>query len=335
MSPALALPAFVVGAVVSLRTSAIMARRIESVVERVGLSEALLGICAALAADAPEITSAIAAIQGHEARIGAGVVLGSAVFNLTALLGVGAVAAGGIVLHRKVIALGGFFATVVAFLALAAATGAIGAEVVVSIGVIVLGSYLVLLAIGDRGLEWLPAPATWRRWLVSAVVEEEAETEGTERPPPGGLRDAAVAFISLAIVVVASVVMERSVSSLGTSIGIPEIVSGALILGWATGLPNAVASTYLARRGRGAAALSTALNSNNFNIAIGLLVPAAVVGLGPRSSQTVFLAAWCLVLTAVTLAVAHRSSAVPRRLGVAVILAYIAFVISVLVIGFA
>jgi hypothetical protein len=41
---------------------------------------------------------------------------------------------------------------------------------------------------------------------------------------------------------------------------------------------------------RGAATLSTALNSNTLNVAVGLLIPAALIGLGPASGQTVLTA---------------------------------------------
>jgi cation:H+ antiporter len=98
---------FVVGAVVSLAMSWVLASRLERVGERFGLSEALLGMVAALAADAPEITASITALDHNERAVGAGVVIGSNVFNLAALLGLGAVAAGGFGLHRKVIWLGG------------------------------------------------------------------------------------------------------------------------------------------------------------------------------------------------------------------------------------
>jgi len=62
---------------------------------------------AALAADAPEITASVTALAGHHARIGAGVVIGSNVFNLAAVLGLGAVVAREIKLHRRVIILRG------------------------------------------------------------------------------------------------------------------------------------------------------------------------------------------------------------------------------------
>jgi cation:H+ antiporter len=82
---ALAFTAFVAGAIVCLTTSWLLVTRLERVGERVGLSEALLGVVVALAADTPEITSAVSAITQHQRAIGAGVVIGSNVFNLAAL----------------------------------------------------------------------------------------------------------------------------------------------------------------------------------------------------------------------------------------------------------
>jgi hypothetical protein len=69
---------------------------------------------AALAADAPEVTAAITAMAGHQQRLGARVVIGSNVFNPAALLGLGAVVAGRIRLHRRVVVLGGAVAMWVA-----------------------------------------------------------------------------------------------------------------------------------------------------------------------------------------------------------------------------
>ncbi len=94
--------AFVLGAAVSLGSSWVLVSRIERMGNRLGVTEAMLGLIAALAADAPEITSAVSALIGHQQEIGSGVVVGSNVFNLAALLGLGAVAAGWVALHRRV-----------------------------------------------------------------------------------------------------------------------------------------------------------------------------------------------------------------------------------------
>ena len=109
-----AIVAFVVGAVISLAMSWVLVSRLERIGERLGLSEALLGLLGALAADTPEITAAVTALSHHQRTVGAGVVIGSNVFNLTALLGLGAIVAGRIGLHRKVVVLGGFVALWVA-----------------------------------------------------------------------------------------------------------------------------------------------------------------------------------------------------------------------------
>src|SRR5580704_9196116 len=119
----MALGAFAVAAVISLGTSWLLVTRLERLGERLGFSEALLGLLAALAADTPEITSAITALVRHQRAVGSGVVIGSNVFNLAALLGLGAVVAGRIGLHRKVVALGGAVALWVAIVCLGVVTG--------------------------------------------------------------------------------------------------------------------------------------------------------------------------------------------------------------------
>ena len=113
MSVSLSCAAFFVGAAVSLATSWVLVSRLERVGERFGLTEALLGMVAALAADAPEITASITALLHHQVTVGAGVILGSNVFNLAALLGLGAVVAGCIRLHRKVVVFSGTVSMVI------------------------------------------------------------------------------------------------------------------------------------------------------------------------------------------------------------------------------
>jgi len=86
------------------------------------------------------------------------------------------------------------------------------------------------------------------------------------------------------------------------------------VLAVVTSLPNAVSAVYLARRGRGAAVLSTALNSNAINVVAGLLIPACLAGLGPRSGQDILVAAWYAGLTVFALALAYRGRGLAARL---------------------
>ncbi|HEY1616448.1 MAG TPA: hypothetical protein VGG25_02460 [Streptosporangiaceae bacterium] len=332
MQVVIAVPAFLAGALVSLATSWVLVSRLERVGERLGLSEALLGIVAALAADAPEVTAAVTAIAGHQQRLGAGVIIGSNVFNLAALLGLGAVVAGRIRLHRKVVVLGGTVAMCVAIVCLVVVTGVMPPPAGLAIVLVTVGLYAVVLGAGDGGLlARLRLPGPWIGWLRSAVAEEETELEEAIRPVRARRQDVVVAALALLVVVVASVTMERAASALGTRFAVPEIVVGGLVLAAVTSLPNAVAAVYLAARGRGAATLSTALNSNTLNVAFGLLLPAAVIGLGRPSGQATLIAAWYLGLTAVLLAFAWRDHGVRRKTGILVIAAYAVFAGSVLV----
>ena len=98
---------FCAAVVVSLAASWLLVSRLERLGERAGFSEAWLGLVAALAADAPEITSAVTALARGQASVGAGVIIGSNVFNLAALLGLAAVVAGWIGFHRRVVVLSG------------------------------------------------------------------------------------------------------------------------------------------------------------------------------------------------------------------------------------
>jgi cation:H+ antiporter len=94
-TPLLAEVVFGPAVLVSLGASAILVTRLERLAGRFDLPEALLGLIVALAADAPEVTSAVSAVASGQRNIGTGVILGSNAFNLAALLGLSAIVAGG------------------------------------------------------------------------------------------------------------------------------------------------------------------------------------------------------------------------------------------------
>jgi len=165
---------FLVAAAVSLGASYVLVTRLERIGERLGLSEGLLGVLAALAGDAPEITSAVTALSMHQNKVGAGVVIGSNVFNLAALLGLGAVVAGRIALHRKVVLLGGVVGTWIAVVWLVTVLGLIPAGVALVAALAALIPYLIVLGASRARLAGIPLARRWAAWLAEAVAEEEA-----------------------------------------------------------------------------------------------------------------------------------------------------------------
>ncbi len=314
-----------VAVVVSLAASVVLVSRLERLAGRFGFSEAMLGLLVALAADAPEITSSTSAMLQHRATIGAGVALGSNVFNLAALLGVSAIVAGRIRVHRRVVALEAVPALAIAGVAVGFVCLSWRPWVGLLAVAAVVVPYVALGAAPERLLRGLGAPLGVQRWLLEAVAEEEADLAQGIHPLREGPHDGAVAFVALVLVVAASTAMERATEVLGVRWHLSQLVVGGLILAAITSLPNAVGALYLARRQRGAAVLSEALNSNMLNVLGGLLVPAALLGFGHPGSADVLVAASALALTALCLALV-ADGRLTRPRGVVVLAAYAAFV---------
>ena len=243
---------FCAGVVASLAASWLLVSRLERLGERAGFSEAWLGLVAALAADAPEITSAVTALARGQASVAAGVVIGSNVFNLAALLGLAAVVAGWIGFHRRVVVLSGVPAVWVAAVCLLTVAAVVAPAAGLALAAVVLVPYVAVLGMRRARMERLRLPARWVRWLVAAVHEEETELAEAIRPRPGTWRDAAAAMAALITVIGASTVMEVAATAAGRRYAVPDVVTGGLVLAEAARTPAAV--SHSAITGRGASA---------------------------------------------------------------------------------
>jgi cation:H+ antiporter len=216
--------------------------------------------------------------------------------------------------------------TWIAVVCLLAAAAVLPPTAALALTAAVLVPYVPVLGMRRSQIERLRLPRRWPRWPAAAAYEEEAELAEAIRPRPGNWRDAAAAAAALVTVVAASSTMELAGTALSRRYAVPDIVTGALVLAVVTSLPNAVTAVYLARRGRGAAVLSTALNSNAINVAAGLLIPVSLTGLGPPSGQDMLVAGWYAGLTMLTLAYAYRGRSLDRLSGATIIAGYLAFV---------
>ncbi len=317
--------AFGLSAIVSLTASVVLVSRLERVGERLGLSEALLGLAAALAADGPEITASIAAITSGRGTIGVGVTLGSNVFNLAALLGVSAVVAGGIRFHRRAIVLEGAVGLWIALVALAVVVGGLEPIAGILLALVAFAPYVWFSATRPERRARVRLPRRWSILLALAFAEEELDLGAAIRPRRGTRGDAAISLVALVVVIAASIAMEQAATDLGSRVGLSAIVVGGLVLAGVTSLPNAVAAVYLASRGRGAATLSTAFNSNALNVLVGLLLPAAILGIGGPSSDRLLVAVSYVGLLAVTVGLAFRGRGLDRRTGAIIIVGYLVF----------
>ncbi|MGH7643608.1 MAG: sodium:calcium antiporter [Candidatus Dormibacteria bacterium] len=320
---------FVAVTLVSLAASWFLVARLERVGARLGWSEAVLGLVVALAADTPEITSAVTALLRGQHEIGAGVVLGSTVFNLAFLLGVSTLIAGRIRLHRRVLVLAGGVALWMAVASLGTTSATFSPLIGLVLALTVFVPYVTVSAWPSAPTK-LAIPKKAAAWIGRAISDEESELIDAIHPLPGDLGDGVWAAAALVIVVAASATMEGTASALGTRLGLTGIEVGGLVLAAVTSLPNAVGAIYLAVRGRGSAVLSEALNSNNFNVVLGFLVPAVILGLGRPNAPTVLTASVYASLTVCALALAYVWRGLGRLSGMVIVGCYVAFVAAVI-----
>ncbi len=319
---------FVLATLVTLASSALLVTRLEKVGARLGFTQAILGLTTALAANAPEITSAITAMARGQREVGIGVVLGSNVFNLAALLGLGALVAGRIDLHRRVVLFAGSVSLWIALASVGTATSLVPIGLSLTLALLVFVPYVVLSAWPHLPRR-LGVPKKARTWMRLAIREEEAETVGAIHPSPGDWRDAIWSGVALVFVVLASIVMEHTASSMGARLGWSNIVIGGVVLAGVTSLPNAVAAVYFSARGRASVVLSEALNSNNLNALLGFMIPAAILGLHHSTSPDLVVAGFYLGLTVVALTLTYLGRGVSRATGSILIAGYVVFVLVV------
>jgi cation:H+ antiporter len=127
MSSPLAILLFLGSALLTFGAAAFFADRLDHIGPRLGLPEAVVGLVTAAAADAPEISSALASLVRGDKQVGLGVVLGASVFNVAAMVGASAVLTGRVRLRRPALIVEGVLGLVTALVALALVVGALPA----------------------------------------------------------------------------------------------------------------------------------------------------------------------------------------------------------------
>src|SRR5262249_41902807 len=189
--------------------------------------------------------------------------------------------------------------------------------------------YVVLLSLRPTAIRRLVAAAPSARFLAVAIREEEVDMRTGDRPEPASRRDAAVIAAALVVIVLGSIGMVQAATDLGERWGGSDVVVGTLVLAALTSLPNLLTAVRLALRGRGAATVSEAFNSNSLNVIFGIAVPALVLSLGAAGGLVTFSMWWLLGMTAVAVVFAYIGHGVRRVEGAVVILLYVAFAVVV------
>ena len=332
MSPALSAPLFLVSLVVTLAAARLFARRLDRLGVRFGFPEALIGLLTAVAADGPEISSALFALIKGAHDVGVGVLVGSNGFNLAAMIGLSAVLAGRVRLPREVLVLEGAVGLVVTIVASALLLGWLSPGAAAGLSAVVLIPYLTLVIVGARLLDRLVHRP---RSPIARLARALHEHPGPERPSDPRTSPThhllALIVVDLILIVAGSAGMVQTALTLGDHWHISGAVLGVLILGPLTSIPNAVTAVRLGLAARGAALVGETFNSNTINLSAGVVIPALFVTFAVATTVGKLQLAWLLVSTLFTLAALARPGGMRRGGGAALIALYFAFAVGTLV----
>jgi cation:H+ antiporter len=322
-TPALALAGFVLGLGVTLASSEVFARGLTRLGSKLGFSEGLIGLLAALGADSPELSSAVIAIAAGAGDVGVGVVVGSNLFNLAALLGLSALVARGVRIRRGPLLLDAGVGLAV-MLAAAVLVAGLASPIVVALVVLPLVlAYAVALAAPRRWLAHI-------RPLIGSVPQNLVEVpyEAThDRPLAAHMSWVPVLLLPVALagVVGGSFAMVHAALAAGPWLHVSRAVLGIVVLAALTSLPNLWVALHFARTDRGTALFSAAMNSNTINLVGGLIIPALFVGVGIAHGSLGYFG-WLLDLTLLAVLAPLARSRLSRTTGIAIIALYLFFV---------
>jgi cation:H+ antiporter len=307
----------------------VLAGSIDRLAARFRLSEGLAGLLTALGANSPEISTAVVAIISRKNELGFGVILGSNIFNLAALLGLSAVVSGSVTVATTVAAVNGFVALAITTVALMLLLGWMNVWIAAAVVALVFVPYLTILALKPSHLSRLRSRGRMFRILTVLAGKIDEEARKDQQPRQGEESDALTLVPALAATVLGSVGMLNAAEGLGGLWGISTAVIGTVLLAALSGLPNVLAAIRLSRHGRGAAVVSEALNSNSLNIVAGILVPTLLLGGGKGSAHTQVVGWFLLGMTSLTAVLLMTGTGLKRTEGLFLIAVYVGFVVMI------
>jgi cation:H+ antiporter len=325
MSPAVAVPLFLVSLAVTLAAARLFASRLDRLGVRFGFPEALIGLLTALAADGPEISSALFALAKGAHDVGVGVLVGSNGFNLAAMIGLSALLAGSVRVAREALIFEGTVGLLITLLAAGLLLRWLSPPGATVLGAFVVVPYLAVVVAGPR----------FRGRRLSRLSRALHEHAATERPPDTSTNPThhllGLILVDVALIVGGSAGMVESALSLAGDWHISNAVLGVLILAPLTSIPNALTAVRLGLADRGAALVGETFNSNTINLGFGVIVPSLFVTFTAVTTLGRLQLAWLVAATLFTLGALARRGGMRRRDAVMLVVVYFAFVGGTLV----
>lgn len=243
-------------------------------------SEAAGATLMAVGSSAPELfVSLIALIKpGDHGAIGAGTIVGSAIFNILVIIGGSIVVKKAFIKWQPVVRDLIFYSISILLLLLVFKDGfvdfyeALIFIITYSIYIIAVLNWKKLLKYKDKEdpyehvAEEVKGAKKWHKFtfILDFIVEKTF---------PAAEKYYQVFFISIIWIIALSWTLVESAVSTAHILGIPEVIIGLTVLAAGTSIPDLISSLIVAKQGRSDMAVSNAVGSNIFDILFGLGMP--------------------------------------------------------------
>ncbi len=135
-------------------------------------SDRFLGLLAALAADSAEIASSFTAFHFNQQDLGFGIILGSNIFNLAALLGLSALLTGTLRFNHKEMLFNGTISSLTTVICALLILGWILPWLATLLCVVILVPYFILLSSPLKAIETWNIPPAGKRFLAEALKDD-------------------------------------------------------------------------------------------------------------------------------------------------------------------
>lgn len=252
---------------------------LEVIAHRLKLSSDAAGATLmAVGSSAPELFVSLIAVfkPGDHAAIGAGTIVGSALFNILVIIGMSAWVRRAIVTWHTVVRDAGFYVVSLVIMIVAFRDGFIdGGEAIL---------FVVMYAL------YVVAVMYWSRLTQQQDTYSETDEQTTKQPEQTAWYSrytVAVTrlvfaspryvytnfFMAIFWIAVLSWILVELAVMLAAGLGVPEVVIALTVLAIGTSVPDLLSSIAVARKGYGGMAISNAIGSNIFDILFGLGFP--------------------------------------------------------------
>lgn len=288
----------------------------------------------AIGSSAPELFVSILALfkTGSQQAIGAGTIVGSAIFNILVIIGASALYKKAKLTWQPVIRDLLFYSFTILLLLLTFSDGKI--------------TFIDALLFVVLYVVYLLSFQQWRRIFPYTIVDvdlnESTQSTGTCASITKRLLSRMFFnqkqyvhnfYISIFVIAVLSFIMVESAVNIALFLHIPAVIIGLTVLAAGTSIPDLLSSLHVAKNGRGDMAIANAVGSNIFDIAIGLGLPWLFVLFTrpfiPVATENLFSSIFLLCATVIALLflLIAQKWQIGKKAGIVLIVLYVFYVL--------